>query len=131
MGATAMLLLVAVALIGCLILLIVAFVRSNRIRSLDVRLTGGEAALLRLTRQPVVAQPLAAETVQPLAEEPATIVQPAGSDPTPAAKPLPPPLPNVSAPQEHLELIIGRKWLGWMPIHLLPSAMRYFINNAL
>src|SRR5260370_379986 len=130
MGATAMLLLVAVALIGCLILLIVAFVRSNRIRSLDVRLTGGEAALLRLTQQPVVAQPPAAETVQPLAEEPATIVQPAGSDPTPTAKPLPPPLPNVSTPQEHLELIIGRRWLGWIAIILILGAIVYFLKYA-
>jgi len=117
-------------LLGCLILLCVAFVRTSRIRNLDLRLTGVEAALLRLTQQQAVAQQPPAEAAQSPAETPATIVQPAGSDPAPTVEVPPPPLPNVSTPQEHLELIIGRKWLGWIAIVLILGATVYFLKYA-
>jgi uncharacterized membrane protein len=126
MGDLGLTFVLAAALIGCLILLIVAFARTNKIRTLDRRLAGVEAALLRLTQQPAAP----AEAAQTLAETPATIVQPAASDPSPTAEHLPPPLPSVSKPDEHLELIIGRKWLGWIAIVLILGATVYFLKYA-
>src|SRR5260370_36487641 len=111
-------------LLGCLILLCVAFVRTGGIGNLDLRLTGVEAALLRLTQQQAVAQQPPAEAAQSPAETPAIIVQPAGSDPAPTVEAHPPPLPNVSTPQEHLEVIIGQKWLGLItPALMLDAAV--------
>jgi uncharacterized membrane protein len=117
-------------LLGCLILLCVTFVRSSRIRSLDLRLTGVEAALLRLVQQQALAQQPPTEAVQSPAETPATIVQPVASDPAPMVEPAPPPLPNVSTPHEHLELIIGRTWLGWIAIILILGATVFFLKYA-
>jgi uncharacterized membrane protein len=130
MGGIGLLFLLAVALIACLILLIVAFVRTSRIRSLDLRIAGVEAALLRLTQQQAGPQQPPAVAAPPLGETPATIVQPVDSDPAPTVAPLPPPLPNVSKPNEHLELIIGRKWLGWIAIILILGATVYFLKYA-
>ncbi|HEY6392500.1 MAG TPA: DUF2339 domain-containing protein [Bryobacteraceae bacterium] len=126
MGATAFLLFVAAALAGCLILLLVAFVRTGKIQTLDRRLTSVEAALLRLTQRPATP----AEAAQTPAETPATIVQPAAGDPAPTVEPVPPPLPDVSTPDEHLELIIGRKWIGWIAIVLILGATVYFLKYA-
>jgi uncharacterized membrane protein len=123
MGAIGLLFLLAATLIGCLILLIVTFVRTNRIQTLDRRLTRVEAALRQQPAAP-------AEASQTLAETPATIVESAASDAAPTVEHLPPPLPDVSTPNEHLELIIGRKWLGWIAIVLILGATVYFLKYA-
>jgi uncharacterized membrane protein len=126
MGGTAWLFLVAVILIGCLILLLVAFVRSSKIRHLELRLSGVEAALLRTIQQQAgtVPQP-SAGAPQPALETPPAIVQQAA----PAIEPLTPPPLNIAAPSD-LENIIGRRWVGWIAIILILGATVYFLKYA-
>src|ERR1039457_7225060 len=58
----------------CIVLPIVAFVRTNRIRSLELRLAGVEAGLYPVSRQPETTAPPAAEA--PPGETPALAAGP-------------------------------------------------------
>ena len=40
------------------------------------------------------------------------------------------PIPEIAAPPEHLEQVIGRKWLGWVAILLIFAATVYFLKYA-
>src|SRR5216684_1552579 len=106
-----------VLLVCCLVLPIVAFIRTERIRSLEARLAGVEAALLRLMRERSDAPP---------APEPAPAPPPA-----PAPRPaIPPPIsPMVAAPRQ-LETVIGQKWLGWIAVILIFFAAAFFLKYA-
>src|ERR1035438_8869777 len=129
------LILIAVLLVClCIVLPIVAFVRTNRIRTLELRLAGVEAALLRLMRQQ---EAVAAPAVQaaPVTEAPA-VTAPA------AAAGLPPPVretvataalePSAPAPpaSESLEAVIGQKWVGWIAVLLIFCAAAFFLKYA-
>jgi uncharacterized membrane protein len=107
----------------CIVLPIVAFVRTNRIRSLELRLAGVEAALHRLIRQqesvaaPAVEAPVVVEA-PPVAE----IVAPAAPAPARSA-PAPP-------ATESLEAVIGQKWVGWIAVLLIFCAAAFFLKYA-
>jgi uncharacterized membrane protein len=110
-------LLVALLLIALIVLPIVAIVRTRGIRALELRVAGLEAALLRLIHE-------RAPTAPPLLEA-------AQSIPAAPAPPAPPvPIPEIAAPREHLEQVIGRKWLGWVAILLIFAATVYFLKYA-
>jgi uncharacterized membrane protein len=115
----------------CIILPIVAIVRTNRIRSLELRLAGVEAALLRLMRQqePVVA--VSPVEAPPLA--PAPIEAPAASAPhVPEPPPTVVPAPAILAQPatESLETVIGQKWVGWIAVLLIFAAASFFLKYA-
>lgn len=109
----ALVLIAAALLCICIVLPIVAFVRTNKIRGLEMRLAGVEAALLRLMRQ---------ETA---------VVQ------SPAAEPVPAP-PSADGrtdrppglPHEHMEVVIGQKWVGWIAVALIFCAAAFFLKYA-
>lgn len=109
-------LLAVVLLAVCIVLPIVAIVRTSRIRHLEMRIAGLEAAMLRLVKAPPAEAPVAVESpMAPPELEPA---------------PLPPaPLP-ASRPQEHLETVIGQKWIGWVAIVLILFAAGFFLKYA-
>jgi uncharacterized membrane protein len=131
---------------------IVAIVRTSKIRHLELRLAGVEAALQRLIEQKAAAQladPAAAGTI-PAGQAPATqapaepvpppipfhaVAEPAeppGSIalPTvPPSAPAPPP-PAIVTPPQHLETVIGQKWLGWVAIVLIFCAAAFFLKYA-
>jgi uncharacterized membrane protein len=126
----ALLALVALVIVGSLIVLpIVAIVRTGRIRELEVRLTRLEAALPRAAA-PQPTAPLPAVAAEP-APPPAPVAQ--------AVEPLPPPI-AATEPQfalveptpapEHLEAIIGRRWIGLVAIALIVGATAYFLKYA-
>src|SRR5262249_13076906 len=106
-----------VLLLCCLVLPIVAFVRTERIRSLEARLSGVEAALLGLIRERSGAPP------------------PAEPVPAPPPDPIPPPGvtpeigPAAAAPRQ-LETVIGQKWLGWVAVILIFFAAAFFLKYA-
>ncbi len=106
-----------VLLVCCLVLPIVAFLRTERIRSLEARLEGVEAALLRLMRERSGAPP---------APEPAP-----APPPEPMPRPAVPPQisPMVAAPRQ-LETVIGQKWLGWIAVILIFFAAAFFLKYA-
>lgn len=116
-----------VVLFGLLIVLpIVAIVKTRRIGALERRMTGLEAALLRLMReraapeQPVVAP----QPHQPVEEAPASTPD------TPA--PQPPVVPPAKQGRK-IEEIIGERWLGWVGIAVLlfgaAFALKYAFEN--
>src|SRR5439155_20475686 len=111
------LILIAAALVCvCIVLPIVAFVRTNKIRSLALRLDGVEAALLRLMRQQTAAQ-TSATTPEPARQPPEVPPPPAVE---PIARPSPTPtISTIAEPAEHLEAVIGQKWLGWVAVVLI------------
>lgn len=136
---------VALLLIALIVLPIVAIVRTRRIRGLERRVAGLEAALLRLvhergaseSRPSEVAKPIPAVPAPPLAE----VAQPILSAPVSPAPELvqtiPVVRPTASAPppeiaetEEHLEQVIGRKWLGWIAMLLIFGATVYFLKYA-
>ncbi len=122
----ALLVAVVLVLLGALIVLpIVALVRTGRIRTLELRVAGLEAALRRL-----IAERGAGAAVAP---PPPLAV--AAIAPTAAAPPPPPPPPLAAPPPpppqgEALEQIIGRKWLGWVAMLLIFGATVYFLKYA-
>jgi len=138
--------LVALIVIALIVLPIVAIVRTSRIRGLEQRVAGLEAALLRLTRERTAAAPPPPEAAQPIPAVPAPAAAPApptppaapapvpeiAVPPTPAAAPAPPaPVPEIAAAQpERLEQVIGRTWLGWIAILLIFGAAVYFLKYA-
>jgi uncharacterized membrane protein len=108
----ALVLIAAALLCICIVLPIVAFIRTNKIRNLEMRLAGVEAALLRLMRQ---------GTAAPAAE----------------AAPPPPPVEPVTAPDrpgglshQHMEVVIGQKWVGWIAVALIFCAAAFFLKYA-
>src|ERR1017187_6377772 len=89
--------LIAVLLVClCIVLPIVAFVRTNRIRSLELRLAGVEAALRRLIRQPEAIAAPAPEA--PVMEASAVKAPPAAAGPPPVADAAATAAPAPSAP---------------------------------
>ena len=116
----ALLLIAALLLCVCIVLPIVALVRTNRIHSLELRLAGVEAALLRLTRQQ---QPVAAAAVEaPVEEPPVRGAPPVVAGPLPVAEIVATAVPAPSAPvTQNLEAVIGQKWVGWIAVLLILS----------
>jgi len=111
----------------CIVLPIVAFVRTNRIRTLELRLAGVEAALLRLVRQQ---EAVAAPAVEVrAAEAPAAEAPPVAAGPAPAPKTV---VPSAPAPPsgESLEAVIGQKWVGWIAVLLIFCAASFFLKYA-
>ncbi len=104
----------------CIVLPIVAIVRTRKIRNLELRLTGVEAALLRLMEQRAGAEPVAEEPALPVEELKA---------PEPPPLPAPPPLPPAK-PTQPLEAVIGQKWVGWIAVVLILFAVAFFLKYA-
>lgn len=131
----ALILLVALVLIACLVLPIVAIVRTSKIRNLEARLTGVEAALMRMVRERAAAGvPTAPQSIPEPAPVAAAVSLPTEQPaPPPVAEPAPPmwqPAPAVTAPRENLEAIIGRRWLGLVAIVLIFVATVFFLKYA-
>ena len=111
----------------CVVLPIVAIVRTSKIRRLEARLAGVEAALERLIAQrPLVPPPAVESTPAPIAPPPAPTSEPI-PPPRPAIPTAPPPTPRPTVP---LETLIGQKWLGWVAIVLIFGAVAYFLKYA-
>ncbi|MGO9095964.1 MAG: DUF2339 domain-containing protein [Bryobacteraceae bacterium] len=122
---------VAVLVLVWLSLPIIAIVRTRKIRKLELRLAGLEAALLRVMRQQAGAEP-PVPIQSPAAELPPP-TEPAPPAPTEAAPPAPPEVPRLpepSPPSEHLETVVGRKWVGWIAVCLIFGAAAYFLKYA-
>jgi len=122
-------LLAVLAVCLCVVLPIVAIVRTARIRKLELRLAGVEAALLRLLEQKTMpAEPVA------ISPPPALAVT-APAEPLPAP---PPPQPSPAIPDTvpsprpslSLETTIGQKWLGWVAVVLIFGAIAFFLKYA-
>ncbi|HVP12860.1 MAG TPA: DUF2339 domain-containing protein, partial [Phycisphaerae bacterium] len=125
------LILLALLLVGVAIVLpIVAIVRTNRIRNLEMRLAGVEAALHRLIAERGAVAPTAvAESPAPAAERPVELSPPAVAEAAPlAASPAEPPPEPLRG--ESLEALIGRKWVGWAAILLIFAAASFFLKYA-
>ena len=144
-------LLAALVICLCVVLPVVAIVRTAKIRRLELRIAGVEAALMRLLEQkapldrqapleqkappaPVHPAP-SAISVEPVAATvapPVPIAAPALEPFPPAASPPPPPPPPpaVAAPPQHLETVIGQKWLGWVAVLLIFGAAAFFLKYA-
>jgi uncharacterized membrane protein len=133
--------LIAVLLVCvCIVLPIVAFVRTNRIHALERRLAGVEAALHRLIRQqeaiaaPAVEAPVAPTVEAPVIEAPAGKAPPAVAGPpllaeTPATA-APAPFAPAPPATESLEAVIGQKWVGWIAVLLIFCAAAFFLKYA-
>ena len=120
-----LLFLAAVLLCVCVVLPIVAIVRTGRIRNLELRLAGVEAALRRvmLEKAPAAVAPAVESARSP---EPVPVSPP----PPPPAAPAIPELPEVPRPTEHLEAVIGQKWIGWVAVVLIFCAVGFFLKYA-
>ena len=122
--------LIALVVIGGLLALpIVAIVRTSRIRELRERVAGLEAAVRRLyDLQPIPPPPPVAEPAPPpeVVPQPATVPEP----PPPPPIRAPEFLPIPAAPEEHLELVIGRRWTGLAAIALLVIGIAFFLKYA-
>ncbi len=113
-----------------IVLPIVAIVRTARIRKLEMRLAGVEAALARLMReQQTGVAPPAREA--PPAEIPAAPVE-SGPPvmPVPAPQPAIPVSTPAPEPSRHLEVIIGQKWVGWVAVALIFGSASYSLKDA-
>jgi uncharacterized membrane protein len=113
-----LLVLAAVVIVCCFVLPIVAIRRTNQIIDLRTRIASLEAALDRLIPPKVQAIPVETPPVEP---------PPDVAPPPPSPAPLP-----VAAedPSEHLELLIGRKVLGWIAMAVIFCAAVYFLKYA-
>src|SRR5471030_2858588 len=98
----ALVLIAAALLCLCIVLPVVAFVRTNKIRNIEMRLAGVEAALLRLMRQSPAVEPPPAVEVPPAAAPPA----------------------------QHMEVVIGQMWVGWIAVALIFFAAAFFLKYA-
>ncbi len=116
-----------------------ALVRTFRIKELETRLAGVEAALLRVSRE--LERRPAAEAAEPVAAEPIAIVEttpePAAAEPVPREPELPPAPVFVSPPEAlpqsagpRWEEIIGERWLGWLGISTLLFGAAFFLKYA-
>src|ERR1700741_4563079 len=111
--------LLALALvIGLLVLPIVAIVRTGRIRELERRIAYLEAVNAAHIRASLPRAPL--EAPPPLLAVPEA-PPPPPVETTPAAPP-----PSA----EHLELVIGRRWVGLAAITLIVVATGFFLKYA-
>jgi uncharacterized membrane protein len=131
------LLLVALVAIVPIVLPIVAIVRTRRIRTLELRVAGLEAALRRLIGERTATAPPLPQVAQPTPAAPAAAAEPRPAAPAPPppaplppAAPAPAPVPEIGAPAESLEQVIGRKWLGWAAILLIFGATVFFLKYA-
>src|SRR6185369_1986106 len=110
-------LLAALMVVLCVVLPIVAVVRTRRIRSLELRLAGVEAALHRLIQERAAPPPAPEPVAEPSVVSPRT--------------PAPPPPRPVAAPSsESVETMIGQKWVGWIAIVLIFVAAGFFLKYA-
>jgi hypothetical protein len=112
---------VAVAALACGLAAAIAVAGGRlRIRRLESRISSLEAALAS-----------GAQSVAPAAP----VVEPP-SLPEAEVAPAPPPAPDGSpavsetAELEHLEAVIGQKWLGWVAILLIFCAAGFFLKYA-
>jgi uncharacterized membrane protein len=120
--------LAALVICLCVVLPIVAIVRTRKIRSLELRLAGVEAALLRVLDRQSPAQAPAAQAPLPVPEEPVVSpIEPSASIAEPSEPAL---LPVIVSPPQHLETVIGQKWLGWVAIVLIFCAAAFFLKYA-
>ena len=117
--------LLALIPIALIVLPIVAIVRTRRIRTLELRVAGLEAAVWRLMGERAAEAPPPAPVAPLVPAAPPAPQPPAPPPPTPQ-----PPAPAIAPPSEHLEQVIGRKWLGWVAILLLFGATVYFLKYA-
>ena len=125
----AILILAAVLLVVlCLVLPIVAIVRTSRIRHLELRLQGVEAALLRVIEQQSAAPAPAPGAAEPVAVVP-PVTEPVLAEPPRAAPPPPRPVVPPRTAQS-VETLIGQKWLGWIAMVLIFVAAGFFLKYA-
>ena len=126
----------AVVLGLCIVLPIVAIVRTSKIKGLEHRLAGVEAALLRMIREQGAPAPLPVEAQPVEAQAPVVEAPPAPLPVQPAPATLRVEEERVEGervegePAEHLEAVIGQKWLGWVAIVLIFSAAAFFLKYA-
>ncbi|MEI9971530.1 MAG: hypothetical protein WDO73_05395 [Ignavibacteriota bacterium] len=130
-----------VVLGGLLILPIIAIVRTARIGELERRIAQLEAAAWRASaasppppRAPIES-PAPARATEPPAPTPSSPPEPAAPSPPPLTTPEPvaaPAFVSVGAPQsaEHLELVIGRRWIGIVAIALIVVSTAFFLKYA-
>ncbi len=129
---------VLLALLALFGLPIWALVRTFRIKELETRLAGVEAALLRVTRELEQRPPAPVETAAPPAppSEPAAVKERPVAVPLDASAPPPPPpefVPPPGPPQPEgprWEEIIGERWLGWVGISTLLFGAAFFLKYA-
>ncbi|SPF38958.1 conserved membrane hypothetical protein [Candidatus Sulfopaludibacter sp. SbA4] len=124
--------LAAVLVCVCIVLPIVAIVRTARIRHLELRLAGVEAALRRLMldKTPLEKTPLERAPLEKTPPETPPLATPIAAPPPPAP-PIPEPQPQPApVPAEHLEAVIGQKWIGWVAVLLIFCAVAFFLKYA-
>ena len=95
---------IVLALGCCIVLPILAFLRTRRIHHLEHRLAGVEAALLRLMRERTAGEVL-------------------------PERPAPPP-PRPAPARAPLDAVIGQRWLGWIAVLLIFLAAAFFLKYA-
>jgi uncharacterized membrane protein len=126
-------LIAAIVVCLCIVLPIVAFVRTNRIRNLEQRLAGVEAALLRLMKQleAAPARPEAQPAEPAVTRQTTAPPEPQPPEPSlPAELPAPPAVLPRPAGEQSLEALIGQKWLGWVAMLLIFCAAAFFLKYA-
>src|ERR1051326_5065797 len=116
--------LAAVLLCTCIVLPIVAIVRTSRIRDLEARLAGVEAALRRVMLESATGAREAASQI-PAAAPPLPDVTMRAPGPEPEVLP-----PVAPVPRENLEAMIGQKWTGWVAMVLIFCAVAFFLKYA-
>ncbi|HLK66562.1 MAG TPA: DUF2339 domain-containing protein [Bryobacteraceae bacterium] len=124
---------VGILVIGlCVVLPIIAIVRTSKVGRLERRLDGVEAALARLLEQ-TTALPAPKPAAAPVPAEQSVEVSPP-SPPVPHPPPPPPPprpaILRPTAPSVPWETVIGQKWLGWVAILLIFTAAAFFLKYA-
>jgi len=123
--------LLALLLVGVTIVLpIVAIVRTAGIRHLEARLAGVEAALLRMVTEKTASETRASPAPQPAPEPVAAAPPPTPAPVTPAPEPVTPVTPAPPAPDDHMETVIGQKWVGWVAVVLIFCAVAFFLKYA-
>lgn len=131
----ALIALFALVILGGLVALpIVAIVRTGRIRDLEQRLARLEAAMqaVAVPPPPPVPQPGPVPLTPVATPAFIPVPQPAPVPFTPA--PAPASIPEFSPidhqTTEHLELVIGRRWIGLVAISLIVVATAFFLKYA-
>jgi uncharacterized membrane protein len=121
--------LAALVICLCVVLPIVAIVRTRKIRNLELRLAGVEAALLRLIDQKQSPAQAVVEQPAPISEATVATLEPAAEVPA-RTPPAPRPAPGIERSPEHLETVIGQKWVGWVAVVLIFCAAGFFLKYA-
>ena len=113
-----------VAVLCGIVLPIVAIVQTrNTRREFLERIERLEGALLHPSAQP-------AETLEPPIEESAPWLATPVEAPSAPPQPMFSPAPSIVRRTEHLESVIGRRWLGWAAIVLILFALAFFLKYA-